>query len=357
MSIFKTPTNSSHFTLLCSPSRDPVQSTSCSLTTDRTADMALEGKSALVTGAAMGIGRAIAETLLQNGAKVVLLDVNETAGKSLKEALDKQYGPQRTLFLNCDVESEEQVKAAFQEAVAAFGGIDVLCNNAGILNEAQWEKTVSINLVAVIRATYIALEHMNKLTGGRGGVVVNTASMAAAFQEAVAAFGGIDVLCNNAGILNEAQWEKTVSINLVAVIRATYIALEHMNKLTGGRGGVVVNTASMAGLGPLPSCPVYTATKHGVVGFTRAMAAASTASGYGIRFNALCPAFVQTDLLTNFSDKLGQFSQLAAETRTFVNVSDVAEGLLQLVTDETKNGAAFMVKRDAKKYMTFPVLS
>ncbi|XP_068587694.1 15-hydroxyprostaglandin dehydrogenase [NAD(+)]-like isoform X2 [Cebidichthys violaceus] len=251
--------------------------------------MALEGKSALVTGAAMGIGRAIAETLLQNGAKVVLLDVNETAGKSLKEALDKQYGPQRTLFLNCDVESEEQVKAAFQEAVAAFGGIDVLCNNAGILNEAQWEKTVSINLVAVIRATYIALEHMNKLTGGRGGVVVNT--------------------------------------------------------------------ASMAGLGPLPSCPVYTATKHGVVGFTRAMAAASTASGYGIRFNALCPAFVQTDLLTNFSDKLGQFSQLAAETRTFVNVSDVAEGLLQLVTDETKNGAAFMVKRDAKKYMTFPVLS
>ncbi|KAM6911679.1 15-hydroxyprostaglandin dehydrogenase [NAD(+)] [Lycodopsis pacificus] len=255
-------------------------------------EMALEGKCAVVTGAALGIGRAITEILLKNGAKVALLDVNEAAGKSLVEVLEKQYGQERTLFLNCDVESEEQIKAAFQKTADTFGGIDILCNNAGILNEKLWEKAVSINLVGVIRGTYLALEHMSKLSGGRGGVIVNT--------------------------------------------------------------------ASLAGLGPLPSCPVYTATKHGVVGFTRAMAAASTASGYGIRFNILCPGFVQTDLFTAIKTNLGQFSHLADATQQLieqfgvVNISDVAESVLEMVTDETKNGEACFVSPKEKKYVNFP---
>uniref|UniRef100_A0A3B4XW10 Zgc:56585 n=1 Tax=Seriola lalandi dorsalis TaxID=1841481 RepID=A0A3B4XW10_SERLL len=126
---------------------------------------------AVVTGAALGIGKAITEILLQNGAKVVVLDVNETPGKSLKEDLDKQYGQERTLFLNCDVESQEQIKAALQKTVETFGGID-------ILNESEWKKTVSVNLTGVMKVAYLALEHMNKLTGGRGGVIVNTASIA-----------------------------------------------------------------------------------------------------------------------------------------------------------------------------------
>ncbi|XP_023268860.1 15-hydroxyprostaglandin dehydrogenase [NAD(+)]-like isoform X2 [Seriola lalandi dorsalis] len=156
---------------------------------------------AVVTGAALGIGKAITEILLQNGAKVVVLDVNETPGKSLKEDLDKQYGQERTLFLNCDVESQEQIKAALQKTVETFGGID---------------------------------------------------------------------------ILNESEWKKTVSVNLTGVMKVAYLALEHMNKLTGGRGGVIVNTASIAGLAPVLCCPVYTATKHGVIGFTRAMAVVSS---------------------------------------------------------------------------------
>uniref|UniRef100_UPI0037E93146 15-hydroxyprostaglandin dehydrogenase [NAD(+)] n=1 Tax=Semicossyphus pulcher TaxID=241346 RepID=UPI0037E93146 len=257
--------------------------------------MALEGKVAVVTGAALGIGKAITEILLQNGAKVTFLDINETAGRSLLEALAKRYGKEKILFLNCNVESEEQTKAAFQKTADTFGGIDILCNNAGVLNE-------------------------------------NT-------------------------------WEKTVSINLMGVIRGTYLALEHMSKLNGGRGGVIVSTASMAGLGPLPSCPVYTATKHGVVGFTRAMAAASSASGYGIRFNVLCPSFVQTDLLTNFSDSLGKFSNLAdvalqiSDKFGTLSVSEVADSLLELVKDETKNGEALMLTPNLKQYMTFPTLT
>lgn len=254
--------------------------------------MAVEGKVAVVTGAAMGIGRAMTEILLKNGAKVALLDVNETAGKSLIEALNKQYGQERTLFLNCNVESEKQVKAAFQTTAETFGGIDILCNNAGIFDETTWEKTVSINLMGVIRVAYLAMEHMSKLSGGRGGVIINT--------------------------------------------------------------------ASMAGIGPLPSCPVYTATKHGVVGFTRAMGAASTASGYGIRFNALCPGFVQTELFSAIPSKLGQFSHLADVTQQLVDkvgiltVSEIAESILELLTDETKNGEAYVVFPKGKQYVTFP---
>ncbi|XP_032389548.1 15-hydroxyprostaglandin dehydrogenase [NAD(+)] [Etheostoma spectabile] len=257
--------------------------------------MALNGKVAVVTGAAAGIGKAITEILLKNGAKVAFLDVNETAGKSLKETLDKEYGQERTLFLTCNVESEEQIKAAFQKTVENFRGFDILCNNAGILNETTWKKMVSINLVGVISGTYLALEHMSKLSGGRGGVIVNT--------------------------------------------------------------------ASMAGLGPLLSCPVYTATKHGVIGFTRAMAAASTASGYGVRFNACCPGFVQTDLFTTIPSKLGQFSHLAdvtqqlADKMGILTVPEVAESVLELVTDETKNGEAFLIFRQGKKYVTFPSFS
>lgn len=254
--------------------------------------MALNGKIAVVTGAALGIGKALTETLLQNGAKVALLDINKTAGESLSEALNKQYGQERTLFFNCNVESDDQIKAAFQKTKEAFGGIDILCNNAGILNEKTWEKTVSINLMGVIRGTYLGLEQMSKLTGGRGGVIVNT--------------------------------------------------------------------ASLAGIGPMPSCPVYTATKHGVVGFTRAMAAVSASSGYGIRVNVLCPGFVQTELMSSIAVRLGQFSHMAEETQQLIDkfgiitVSDVAECLLELVTDETKNGEALLVFPKVKTYMTFP---
>lgn len=167
-------------------------------------------------------------------------------------------------------------------------------------------------------------------------------------------------MCNNAGVLDEADWEKTISINLVGVVKVAYLALDHMNKLTGGRGGVMVNTASMAGLGPFMSCPVYSATKHGVMGFTRSMALASTFSGYGIRFNAVCPGFVQTYLQSNIPVSLGQFSHLADITNELVDnmgiihPSVVAESVLELVTDETKNGEAILVTTDVKTYVTFP---
>ncbi|XP_076024829.1 15-hydroxyprostaglandin dehydrogenase [NAD(+)]-like [Genypterus blacodes] len=254
--------------------------------------MALSGKVAVVTGAAHGIGRAITEILLQNGGKVALLDINEAVGKSLKLSFDKQYGQDHTLFLRCDVQSEEQFKAAFQKAKETLGGIDIMFNNAGILDEDQMEKVIAINLTSVIKGTYMALDHMNKLTGGRGGVIINI--------------------------------------------------------------------ASLSGLGPVPSVPVYTATKHGVVGFTRAVAAASALSGYGVRINALCPGFVQTDLFSSLPTSLSRFTHLAEAAQQLVDklgvldTSQVAKAVLDMVKDETKNGEALLVMPTGDQYVTFP---
>ncbi|XP_064205800.1 15-hydroxyprostaglandin dehydrogenase [NAD(+)]-like isoform X1 [Anguilla rostrata] len=258
--------------------------------------MALSGKIALVTGASQGLGKGFSDVLLKNGAKVALLDVNETAGKNAKADFDKEYGEDSTIFLTCDVTSYEHLKDAFQKTIEKFGRIDIVSNNAGIVDETNWEKTVEVNLNGVIRGTYLALQHMKKGSGG------------------------------------------------------------------GGEGGVIINTSSMAGLGPLLTSPVYTASKHGVVGFTRAMAEASSVSGYGVRINAFCPSFVKTpilDFMTNekAAGQLGHLQHLSDKILAktgILEVPAVAERFLQLVTDEEKNGAVMMVTQECTAYMNFP---
>ncbi|KPP74046.1 hydroxyprostaglandin dehydrogenase 15-(NAD)-like [Scleropages formosus] len=236
-------------------------------------NMSLKGKVALVTGAAQGLGKGFTRILLTHGAKVSLLDVNEAAGAELKRSLDGDFGADSTVFLPCDVTSDAQLKDAFRRTLETFGRIDIVCNNAGILDENAWERTVSINL-----------------------------------------------------------------------------------------GGVIVNVASVAGLGPLLSTPVYTATKHGVVGFSRAIAEVSKVCDYGVRVNVLCPSFTNTAILSNIEDDrtTGQFARLKDISKKMLqdagvlDVSEVAEGFLQLVTDEGKNGSVLMVTKAGTAYVTFP---
>ncbi|PVD19627.1 hypothetical protein C0Q70_20117 [Pomacea canaliculata] len=94
----------------------------------------------------------------------------------------------------------------------------------------------------------------------------------AAFGIAVSKFETVDICVNNAGILKESNWEKLMAINVGAVIRGSLLALEHMRCDRGGRGGVIINVASIVGLTVTPVSPTYCASKHAVIGFTTSWA-------------------------------------------------------------------------------------
>ncbi|XP_055016008.1 15-hydroxyprostaglandin dehydrogenase [NAD(+)]-like [Boleophthalmus pectinirostris] len=135
-----------------------------------------------------------------------------------------------------------------------------------------------------------------------------------------------------------------------------------MSKLRKGHGGVIINTASIAGLEAIPYSPVYSATKFGVVGFTRAMGLASLVAEDGVRFNALCPAYIKTNLSEKIPDRLGPYTPMRDLMMELINklgimdASKVAEALMELVLDEKKTGEALIVMPHENKYAQFQVL-
>lgn len=104
-------------------------------------DRDFAGKVALITGSASGIGRAAAYRLTQDGAHVVIADINAEGGQQVAADLEKRFGKGRAVFARMDVTSEEAVQEAIQQAVMAYGGLDVLVNNAGIAGGAPIEET------------------------------------------------------------------------------------------------------------------------------------------------------------------------------------------------------------------------
>jgi rhamnulose-1-phosphate aldolase/alcohol dehydrogenase len=99
------------------------------------------GKVAFITGASSGIGRATALRLAQDGAHVVIADINVSGGKEAVEEIIRKYGFKRATFVECNVTSEAAVQEAFRQAVLAYGGVDVVVNNAGIADTAAIEDT------------------------------------------------------------------------------------------------------------------------------------------------------------------------------------------------------------------------
>ena len=188
------------------------------------------------------------------------------------------------------------------------------------------------------------------LAGAAGGIaifrrcdVTHTEDLANAFACAIEHFGSLDIAFNNAGIGGEdlfedeaAAWQRVVDINLTAVIDATRIAVREMRH---ARGGVIINTASMGGLLPMPASPVYAATKAGVVNFTRSLA--YLAPEQRIRVNAICPTFTDTPLVRRAGDE--RVEALKLQVGGILQPEDIAAGVIELIEDDSRAGAIMRV--------------
>lgn len=144
----------------------------------------LADKSAIVTGAAGGLGKAIAEKFLKAGARVTICDINEERLKSASEELST-HGQVHSI--RADITDEKSVKEIFEDTIEKFGAVDILVNNAGImdrfdavgtLDKALWDKVLAINLSAPMMMSKWAVNHM---TERNGGVILNIGSMAGQF--------------------------------------------------------------------------------------------------------------------------------------------------------------------------------
>ena len=140
----------------------------------------LQNKVAVITGGASGIGAATAKLFVEEGAKVVLVDLNEEKGKAFEAELKAQNA--EALFVKANITIEEEVQNIFKEALDAFGKVDIVFNNAGIgrvtpteeLSYAEWRNTVNVDLDGVF---LVAREAIREMLKSGGGTIVNTASM------------------------------------------------------------------------------------------------------------------------------------------------------------------------------------
>jgi NAD(P)-dependent dehydrogenase (short-subunit alcohol dehydrogenase family) len=177
----------------------------------------LKGKNVLVTGGASGIGQATATRFLEEGCSVCVLDRSAEARARVSDEL-----PELTAVIDADVKSLEQVVAAFDQAIAQMGSVDVLINNAGIsirhdfldITPEEWDEVIAVDLTGVFYVAQTAARHM--VTRG-SGVILNTASTNGSFGAPHYA----DYNASKAGVISLTQ---TMALELAPAVRVNAIS-------------------------------------------------------------------------------------------------------------------------------------
>jgi 3-oxoacyl-[acyl-carrier protein] reductase len=165
--------------------------------------MKLKDRVVIVTGAARGIGKAIGVTFVREGAKVVLVDVDQEKLEILKNEIEKKKG--QVIAISCDITSSAEVRAMGNQTQKAFGRIDILVNNAGIIRrgtietvtEEDWDRVIEVNLKGTFNCCKAVVDIMKKQGSGK---IVNVSSIAGKMGDITSAPGygpskaGVDAL-------------------------------------------------------------------------------------------------------------------------------------------------------------------
>ncbi|KAJ4824694.1 hypothetical protein Tsubulata_016475 [Turnera subulata] len=235
----------------------------------------LEGKVALITGGASGIGECSAKVFAHHGAKVVIADIQDEVGHAVAEAL----GPSNSIYVRCDVTDEEQVKNAVDTAVATYGKLDIMFNNAGIADP------------------------------NRPRIIDN----------------------------EKSDFDRVMSVNVTGVFLGTKHAARVM---IPARSGNIISTASISSQLGAAASYAYTCSKHAVLGLTRN--AAAELGQFGIRVNCLSPYALSTPLARKFvgadddetlENIMNALSNLKGVT---LKAEDVANAALYLASEEAR---------------------
>lgn len=229
--------------------------------------VAIQDSVAVITGGASGMGEAMAHEFADIGAAVVVVDIDGDGAEHVVSDIAAAGG--EAVPVSADVAVSDRVQAVVDRAVEEFGTIDVLCNNAGMFDE-------DLGL----------------------------------------------------GALSEERWHDVLGVNLHGPFLLTKAALPALQD--GPEEGVIINTASVAGKSGGGGGAAYTASKHGLVGFTKAL---TDHHAPDIRANAICPGFVATGMT---ADMLDELAAMAAETPAgrYAQPEEIARIAAFLASDE-----------------------
>ncbi|MGJ4849032.1 SDR family NAD(P)-dependent oxidoreductase [Bacillota bacterium Meth-B3] len=224
----------------------------------------LEGRKAIVSGAAQGIGYAIARRLTEEGARIALLDVNEEKLRDAAESLPGSAG------FACDVSNVSGIDETVQKVAAAFGGLDIVVNNAGILNNTPIAE------------------------------------------------------------VTEAQWDLIMAVNLKSVFFMVQKAIPYLKESACPR---VINISSLAGrMGGFETGLGYSASKGGILALT--MGFARQLAPLGINVNAVCPGTTETPITREFSPEAMEKLYARIPLRRLGKPEDVAAAVAYLASDD-----------------------
>ena len=242
--------------------------------------MRMEGKCAVVTGAASGLGREVAKLFAAEGARVVVADMNADGANAVVHEIESAGGT--AVAHPTDVTVEQQVIDALERCESEWGGLDVVVNNAGVQLEKPLHETTN----------------------------------------------------------EEYDWVFNVNV------RGVFWGCKHaVLKMRESGGGAIVNTASALSLVSDPFLPVYTGSKHAVLGLTRSVGVAYAADG--IRCNCVCPGDMQTPMIEKYWAATGDPEKAEKEMAAMYPAGkigqpgEVARAILFLASDEASyvNGA------------------